>query len=220
MTDKENLEVVAPEKWMNGWDNYYKKMLEQADEKLAEFLGISHPVQNLARHLFGKEISLQAIDLACGDGTTACFLAKIGCKVDAIDALQSAIELTQKRAEVLGFTDKVSVEKKDIDGWEIPANKYDIVIATQCMQYLFDRAIPRLKEIAEAIKPGGFIVYSGNIEPHFKIEPPMRFIIKEELLEIFKDWTLYSLGTDEILLRPGDLRGYIWIVAKKPNSEE
>ncbi|NHJ05919.1 MAG: class I SAM-dependent methyltransferase [Candidatus Heimdallarchaeota archaeon] len=218
--NQENLKVAAPEKWMNGWDNVFKKLLEESDEYLRELQGIYHPIQNLARSIYGKCDGFKALDLGSGDGTTTLFLAKIGCKVDSIDALASSINLINKRAEIMGFSENISTEIKDIDGWTVEPESYDIIIATQCLQYLFDRAIPRLEELAAGIKPGGFLVYSGNIEPHFKLEPPMRFILKEELMEIFDGWIFHNIGNDERLLRPNDLRGYVWCVVQKPDSDK
>ncbi|MHA1481725.1 MAG: hypothetical protein ACTSQZ_09930 [Candidatus Thorarchaeota archaeon] len=34
MTEEENIHVAAPEKWMNGWDSIYKRMLDAPDEEL------------------------------------------------------------------------------------------------------------------------------------------------------------------------------------------
>ena len=218
--ESNNLSVAAPEKWMAGWDNYFKKMLEQPDEALAELGLITPPVQVLAGPLHGKKEGLKGIDLACGHGSSTLFLAKNGVHMEAIDALASAIEVVNKRANLMQLKEKVNAYQKDIDGWDIKPESYDIVIATQCLQYLFDRAIPRLQELAAAVKPGGFLVYSGNVPPHFKLEPPMKFIYQKDLDEIFKGWVYHSKGTDERLMRPGDLRGYIWLVAQKPDHEK
>ena len=212
--------VPAPDNWMNGWDNYHKKLLEGSGEHFKDLTLITPPVQVIGMSIYGKGEGLKALDLGCGDGRYACFLAKQGCEVEAIDALESSVKVTSKRAEILGLKDKVIAKQRNIDGWDLEPESYDIIVATQILQYLFDRAIPRLKEIAAAIKPGGFVAYSGNIPPHFETDPPMKFIYEKELREIFKDWTLLSVGKDERLLRPGDLRGYIWIVAQKPKEEE
>jgi 2-polyprenyl-3-methyl-5-hydroxy-6-metoxy-1,4-benzoquinol methylase len=218
--DKDWLQVPAPDQWMTGWDNYHKKLLEQSDEKLA-FLGfIAHPVQVVGSHVMSNAADMNILELGCGDGRYACFLAKLGCKVYAIDAGYSAVEVTKKRAKALDVSDKLTVELKDMDGWDIPKNEYDAIIAVQVLQYLFDRAVPRLKEIMEAVKPGGYVCYCGNILPHFETDPPMKFIEKEQLEKLFKGWTFYSFGQDQRLLRPNDLRGYQWIVAQKPNGEE
>ncbi len=162
---------------------------------------------------------MKGIDFACGQGSTTLFLAKLGVQMEAIDALVNAIIIVKKRAKLMGLSDKINAYQKDIDGWELKPESYDIIIATQCLQYLFDRAIPRLEELASAVKPGGFLVYSGNVPPHFKLDPPMKFIYQEELDEIFEGWLYHSKGTDERLLRPNDLRGYIWLVAQKQKKE-
>ncbi|MHA1212669.1 MAG: class I SAM-dependent methyltransferase [Candidatus Heimdallarchaeota archaeon] len=213
-------DVPAPDKWMTGWDNYHKKLLEAPDKLYKDLLFIAHPVQVIGTKIFDKEKGLKAIDLACGDGRYACFLAKLGCQVEAIDALQSAVDVTTRRAQVLGLSDSLTATKKGIDGWPLEPESYDIIIATQCLQYLFDRAVPRLKEIALAIKPGGYFAYSGNVPPHFKTEPPMKFIFEKELREIFDGWIFHCVGHDERLLRPNDLRGYVWITVEKPKKEE
>ena len=217
---KDWLEVPAPDQWMTGWDNYHKKLLEQSLEKLKEFVFMNPAVQVVGEQIYSTAKGLNVLELACGDGRSSCFLAKLGCEVYAIDALMSAVEITEKRAKAFEVTDRVKVEQRDMDGWELEPESYDIIIATQCLQYLFDRAVPRLKEIATAIKPGGFIAYSGNILPHFETDPPMRFITEEELREIFNDWIFYSFGKDQRLLKANDLRGYIWISAQKPNNNE
>ncbi|NHJ40698.1 MAG: class I SAM-dependent methyltransferase [Asgard group archaeon] len=219
-TEKEWLNVPAPDQWMTGWDNYHKKMLEAPDEQLKFMAFIAHPVQVVGGHIMGNAKDMNVLELGCGDGRYACFLAKLGCNVYAIDALKSAVELTEKRAKVLEVEDNLKVELKDMDGWDIPKGKYDVIVAVQVLQYLFERAIPRLKEIAEAVKPGGYVVYCGNVLPHFDTDPPMKFIVKEELEEIFKGWTFLSDGHDKRLLRPNDLRGYLWVVVKKPNGDE
>ncbi|NHJ85170.1 MAG: class I SAM-dependent methyltransferase [Asgard group archaeon] len=219
--ENEWLAVPAPDEWMNGWDKYHKKLLEAKDEDLQEVIFISHPIQIVGTLVYKSEKKpLKALDLGCGDGRTACFLAKLGCEVEAIDALKSAVDVTNKRAKVMGLSDKVKAEQKNIDGWELKPESYDIIVAIQCIQYLFDRAIPRLKEISQAIIPGGVVAYSGNILPHFDTDPPIRFIVEEEIKEIFKGWINHSLGKEERLLRPNDRRGYLWTVEQKPDNKE
>jgi 2-polyprenyl-3-methyl-5-hydroxy-6-metoxy-1,4-benzoquinol methylase len=219
-TEKKWSDVPAPDKWMTGWDNYHKKILEGSNVALKDLTFITPPVQVVGMSIYGKGKGLQALDLGCGDGRYACFLANLGCEVHAVDALESAVEITNKRAKALGLEKLVKTEQMDIQDLPLKAESYDIIIAMQVLQYLFDEAIPKLKEIAAAIKPGGFVAYSGNIEPHFETDPPMKFILEKELREIFGAWTLLSVGQDERLLRPGDLRGYVWLVAKKPGKEE
>ena len=87
MTEKKDwLNVPAPDQWMTGWDNYHKKLLELPEDQLT-FLGfIAHPVQVVGSHVRAKENEINVLELGCGDGRYACFLAKLGCNVYAIDA--------------------------------------------------------------------------------------------------------------------------------------
>ena len=201
MTESKNIEVAAPKKWMDGWDKIFSRMSEMTDEQLTH-LDIVHVIQQL-EHAFAitetKPEELKILELGCGDGSTACYLAQMGSHLVAVDALASAISVAQRRARLLQLTEKIEFRLDDMDGWPLPSESYDVVIAIQCLQYLFDRTIPRLKEIIRAIRPGGFFVYSGNILPHYETEPVIRFIT-----------------TDERLIHPSDLRGYVWIVARKP----
>ncbi|TFF91542.1 class I SAM-dependent methyltransferase [Candidatus Thorarchaeota archaeon] len=218
MKDDSPPRVPAPEGWMAGWGKIYKDLLDAPVEELQE-LDVSRVPRELERALKVAEIDaseLKILEMASGDGSVACYLGKLGATVEAIDALEVAVEVTRRRAEALGLEDKVSARVENIDGWAIPEGEYDVIVALQCLQYLFERAIPRTKEILDAIKPGGFFVYSGNILPHFETDPPIRFITRDELQDLLQGWTLHSFGEDEILLKKDDLRGYIWIVARKP----
>ena len=159
---------------------------------------------------------MSVLELGCGDGSVACYLAKIGCQVVAVDALVSAIAVAQRRSKLLKLEGKVEFRLDDMDGWPLEPESYDVVIALQCLQYLFDRTIPRLKEAIAAVKPGGFFVYSGNILPHMETDPPIRFVTEEELKSELDGWTFHGFGTEERILKPGDLRGYVWTVARKP----
>ncbi len=218
MTGEENIHVAAPEKWMNGWDSLYKRMLDASDEELLE-IEVGRPVQQLMHAFQITETNLdglKVLELASGDGSVGCYLGKLGCIVDCVGALTSAVAVANHKIKLLGLENTVHVKLEDIDGWTIESAEYDVIIVLQSLQYLFERTIPRLQEILSAIKPGGFIVYSGNILPHFETDPPIRFITKDELRKELTGWTLHCFGGDEAIIKPNDLRGYVWTVARKP----
>ncbi len=221
MTDNENVPVAAPEKWMNGWDKIYKSMLEYPDAELAD---ISAPFMiTQLMHAFAVTgttdlSSIYVLELACGAGDGMCLLAKNGATIEGIEALASAVEVANRRIRFLNLEDKANVRLGNIDGWDIELGKYDAIIILQSLQYLFDRTIPRLREILSAIKPGGFFVYSGNILPHMETDPPIRFITEEELKTEMDGWTFHHFGTFEAIIKPGDIRGYVQLVARKPDD--
>lgn len=218
MRESKNIEVVTPKKWMDDWDKIFSQMSGMTDDELSR-LDVIHVVQQLEHALAitqTKTEYLRVLELGCGDGNVACYLARLGGHVVAVDALASAISIAQRRARILGLSDRVEFRLDDMDGWPIAQGSYDIIIAIQCLQYLLDRTLLRLQEIIKAIKPGGFFVYSGNILPHYDTDPPIRFITPDELKRELKGWTLHVFGTDERLIHPNDLRGYVWTVARKP----
>ncbi|MHA1928067.1 MAG: class I SAM-dependent methyltransferase [Candidatus Thorarchaeota archaeon] len=218
MTEENNVPVAAPEKWMNGWNSIYTKMLEMSDEELTE-IEVSRPIRQLlhALHITKTDPKgLKVLELACGDGSAACYLAKQGCIVEGVEALANAVKVARRKIKILGLEENVTIRLDDIDGWTIEPESYDVISVIQSLQYLFDRTMSRLREILAGIKPGGFFVYSGNILPHFETEPPIRFITEDELEIELNGWTLHCIGGDETLQKPGDLRGYVWTVARKP----
>ncbi|MHA1908220.1 MAG: class I SAM-dependent methyltransferase [Candidatus Thorarchaeota archaeon] len=219
MAEEDDVKVAAPEKWMAGWDNQYKQMLEMSDDELKQ-LDVSRPVQWFVRALAVAKIDTKnhhVLELASGDGTVACYLGNLGCKVEGVEALANAVEVANRRIKILDQQDHVSVKLGDMDGWDLGSESYDSIVIIQSLQYLFDRTIPRLREILSAIRPGGFFVYSGNILPHFDTDPPIRFITQEELKSELDGWTFFCFGSDEaIVSKEEDVRGYIWVVARKP----
>ncbi|MHA1909367.1 MAG: class I SAM-dependent methyltransferase [Candidatus Thorarchaeota archaeon] len=219
MSDPEDIDVAAPRKWMDGWDNLYEQRLKLSDEELTD-IEANPPIQQLM-HALGITSTdpedLDILELACGDGEYACYLGRLGSRVIGIEALASAVKVARKRAQIMELKDQVEFHIGDIDQYPLKSEAYDIVIALQCLQYLFDRATPRLREIMDAVKPGGFLVYSGNILPHKETDPPIRFITEDEIKSELEGWTLHSVGKVDAIFRPGDLRGYLWVVARKPS---
>ena len=219
MVDYSDLDVTTPKKWMDGWDRIYKEMLEASDEELTE-LEILCPIPQLmhAIHITNQEIeTLTVLELACGDGSVSCYLAKHGAKVTGIEALESALKVARRRAKVLSLEGQVDFRHQNMDGWPLPDEGYNIIIVIQSLQYLFERTIPRLRELLTAVKPGGFFVYRGNILPHMETDPPIRFVTEEELQQEMNGWTFHCFGTDQEMIRDeSDVRGYVWTVARKP----
>ena len=212
--------TVLPDKYMAGWDNLYKKQIEQPLCELPTFL-THYALQEFSFFTYGQDVQgKKAVDLATGDGIDSCFLAKLGYNVTAIDILPSSIEITKKRAEALGLTDKMNILLEDMDKFVLNKESFDVVSAIQCLQYLLEKAPTKFEELIRAVKPGGWLLYGGNVKPHFKTDPPIRFLTMLEIRKALKKWTIFSLAREERLMRPGDKRGYVWVVAQKPERNE
>lgn len=88
----------------------------------------------------------RVLDLGCGSGRDAVFLASLGCEVTAIDRLPEAVEMASQLADRYGLN--IQTIAGDAFTWEATQG-FDLVISV----YFHD---PRLSGwIAKALAPGG-----------------------------------------------------------------
>lgn len=92
-----------------------------------------------------------ALDVACGLGGNAIFLAQRGFHCEAWDIADVAIS----KLTTYSHAHKLSIAAKccDLSGENLANNRYDVVVAS----YFLDRSL--LPKLAQSIKPGGLIYY-------------------------------------------------------------
>ncbi|MFC5749788.1 class I SAM-dependent methyltransferase [Actinomadura rugatobispora] len=107
-----------------------------------------------------------ALDLGCGAGGDAVWLARRGWHVTAVDISTTAVERVRERARELGLAGRVAAEQHDL-ATSFPAGGFDLVSA----QY-FHSPFPLLRgqvlrTAARALRPGGLllIVDHGSTAP-------------------------------------------------------
>jgi SAM-dependent methyltransferase len=91
----------------------------------------------------------RALDLACGFGGNALFLAAAGYDVDAVDISAVALDRAQKEASRRGL--KLRLVQADLSRWWVPRGRYDVITV---FFYVNRQLIPRL---AEGLRPGGLL---------------------------------------------------------------
>ncbi|MEE1940038.1 class I SAM-dependent methyltransferase [Streptomyces sp. TRM 70361] len=107
-----------------------------------------------------------ALDLGCGAGGDALWLARHGWQVTAVDLSATAVERVRERARELGLGDRVTAERHDL-AHSFPGGEFDLVSA----QYLHTPfPLPRariLRTAARALRPGGLllVVDHGSTAP-------------------------------------------------------
>lgn len=129
----------------------------------------------------------RVLDVACGTGETACFLAEtLGCHVVGIDATRMQIQRAAQKKADRGL----NVEFGQADAHELPFDKsvFDAVISEAVLCYFdIDRA---LKEMVRVVKPGGIV---GTHDMCWQEDAPQS--VKDQYAEIENE-------------RPETLRGW------------
>lgn len=106
--------------------------------------------------LHGREDLLpgggRALDVACGRGTVAVWLAARGFVVDAIDISPVALDAGQELAARVGVADRLRWCLHDLDAGLPGAGPYEIVV---CQRF---RNPARYPELVARLAPGGLLV--------------------------------------------------------------
>lgn len=129
------------------------------------------------------------LDLACGRGRHARYLAALGFAVRAVD--QQA-ELLAPLAEVPGVT----VQAADLEGdvWPLAGETYAGVVVTH---YLYR---PRFRALMDLLAPGGVLIYetfmAGN-EAYGRPRNPDFLLQPGELLAVVRQFGLTVLAFEE-----------------------
>jgi SAM-dependent methyltransferase len=127
----------------------------------------------------------RALDVACGRGGNALFLAERGYSVDAVDISFQA--LYQLQAEAIRRGLDIRCVAADLDWYPLPRDFYDLVIVF----YFFSK--PLMRSIRNALKEGGLIFYATFNERHTSVRPefnPAYLIPPDGLYPYFHDFDI------------------------------
>lgn len=111
----------------------------------------------------------RALDLACGRGRHAIYLAREGFQVDAWGRDADALETLRAQATARGIT-TITTRLVDLErAPEIPAGSFDVIL----VRYYLQRDL--MPQIVRALKPGGLLVYETFlIDNHERFNHPRR----------------------------------------------
>lgn len=133
---------------------------EQWDRKYAaeEQLWSSRPYRLLAPEIEGLAPG-RALDLACGEGRHAIFLAKRGWNVTGVDFSEVAIARARERAAKEGLD--VELRQQDVLDYDPDPGAFDLVLVVflQLRAHELRRVLARA---AAALAPGGTLLLVGH----------------------------------------------------------
>ena len=136
--------------WEKGDFTAIAATMRASGEALVQSLGVKPP--------------LRALDLGCGDGTTAVPLAQAGADTTGIDIARNLVAAGNARAKALGLANLVFKESDACDLQGVPDASFDLVLSVFGAMFApkpFDVA----KEMVRVTKLGGRIVM-GNWIPN------------------------------------------------------
>ncbi len=156
----------------------------------------------------------RALDIACGIGRHAIFLAERGWNVAAVDSSRVGIEMLQQRARDAGIAIDARVADLELGEFQIEADAYDLI----CVFYYLQRDL--FPKICAGVKPGGTVVVAihlNDAKPAAQPSNPAFLLEPGELREIFRDWELqyYHEGASD---EAGHHHDTAYLISHRPLS--
>ncbi|GAA3740514.1 SAM-dependent methyltransferase [Spinactinospora alkalitolerans] len=144
-----------------------------------------NPNTVLVREVTGMQPG-SALDLGCGEGADAIWLARQGWRVTAVDVSGVALDRAARHAVAAQVADRIDWQRHDL-GTSFPAGAFDLVSA----HFLHSpgETMPReriLRTAASAVAPGGVLLIAGHAGfPSWEHDhhPDVHFPTPEEVLE-------------------------------------
>lgn len=156
------------------------------DKQYESARGVGAPSRFLRECLESESWPLlhgRALDVACGQGRNAIYLAQRGFVVTAMDISSVALDEGQRRAQATELV--IDWQQADLEVATLAADEYDLVINFNYLQ----RSL--IEPIKKAVKPGGRVVFETYLIDQASIGHPKNpnYLLKHnELLDLFGDF--------------------------------
>src|SRR5687768_14519363 len=154
----------------------------------------------------------RVLDIACGVGRHAIFLAENGWHVTAVDSSRVGIEVLQQRVHEAGVAVEARVADLESGEFYIEPGTYDLV----CVFYYLQRDL--FSPIRAGVKRGGTVVAAIHLndgKEDAKPSNPAFLLERGELKQLFADWeiTYYREGESD---EGGHHHDTAYLIARKP----
>lgn len=127
-----------------------------------------------------------ALDVACGLGQNALWLASLGYRVLAVDGSLVALRRARAAAVARGLEQRVHLVAADLDRFVLPEERFRLVVVVKFLSR------PLLPALARAVAPGGLIFYRTFNRNHLAAAPgfnPQYVLAPGELVHAFSGFT-------------------------------
>lgn len=142
-----------------------------------------------------------ALDLGCGQGADAIWLAQQGWRVTAVDISSIALATAARDAEAAGLApDAIAWEQRELGVDPLPEGRFDLVTASFLHSPVELPRVQILREAAAAVAPGGTLLVVGHVasdaHPHVDLPAPEEVVA--ELALPAERWALRTCSSREL----------------------
>ncbi|MEV6333743.1 class I SAM-dependent methyltransferase [Nocardia vinacea] len=161
---------------------------------------IGRPQPVLVEFEHAGRITGQVLDIGCGPGDNAIYLASLGYQVSGLDAAPTAIEEARTRAAARGVAVAFSVaDATELDGYD---DRFDTVVSSALFHCLAaEQRRDHVAALHRVMRPGGRLIqFCFADKGHSEAYAPFQ-IGEEELRAAFAapDWSLHTLRIDRMV---------------------
>jgi len=131
------------------WNDFYEDR-----NKEIPFFKVKGPDENLVSYFEDGLLPKRVLEIGCGPGRNAIYLARMGCTVDAIDISENALNWARERA----ISEKVDINFHHVSLFEFgfEPNSYDFVYDSGMFHHLAPhRRLSYVETIKKALKKDG-----------------------------------------------------------------
>jgi tellurite methyltransferase len=142
---------------------------------------------------FASSAGGRALDLACGSGRNALYLAELGWEVTAVDGSPVAVDVLRSRAAQRGLKVDVRVADLERGEFEISPDTYDLILDSY---YLQRDLFPRMQA---GVRTSGMIISIVHLADSDQPVGTPKRAYPGELRKYFEGWTIlhYREGQPE-----------------------
>lgn len=181
--------------------NYFKTQYEKFYDTDAYYWGTEPAsfLPGLIAYADRDPHELRVLDIGCGEGKDAVFMAQQGCTVSAFDITVSGIRKTNALAAARGVS--VNAWTDDINTFTAEG-PFDIIYSTGTIQYLAPENIaPFFEKVKSLTAPGGIVHFNVFVDKPFLELPPdwdvnERMWRSGDLFTAFADWELLRIDEE------------------------
>lgn len=138
------------------WEARYRSGAYRDRTNPSELVAEYAPDALATQRSAGGAREYEALDLACGAGRNALYLASLGYRVDAVDISAEALQRGQRAAREAGY--RISWIQRDLDqGLPRGLEDYDLILIVRYLD------LSLVAAAAERLRPGGYLICEAHL---------------------------------------------------------